>query len=56
MINCKYPQVEVHARRNKLNVNSTSPHMMQKGIYNVNEMCKKVERRPRNNIKRCFEC
>ena len=55
MINCEYPQVKTFARRNKLNENNTSPYVMQQWIYNVNEIHRKAEKRPRNEIRRCFK-
>lgn len=56
MINCEYPQANAFVWRNESNVNNTLPQAMQQWIYNVNEMHKKTEKRPRNDIRRYFEC
>ena len=56
MLNFEHPQVKAFVRRNKLNENNTSPYVMQQWSYNVNEMREKAEKRPRNDVRRCFEC
>ena len=56
MINCECPQVKSFTRRNELDETHTSPHVMQQWMHNVNEMHRKAEKRPKNDIRRYFEC
>ena len=56
MINCEYPQVKVFVLYSELDENHTKSHILQQYIYNVKEMHNKVEKLPKNDIRRYFEC
>ena len=56
MRNSHYPQVRVFVIYNELDPTKTKPHVLQRWIYNINEMHKKAVKKPKNNIRRYFEC
>ena len=56
MINCECPHIKVFVSRSELDKNHTKPHILQQWIYNVKEMHNKVEKLPKNDIRRYFEC
>ena len=55
MINSLYPQVKIFVQRNQLDTERVKTQAMQRWIYNVKEMVKKVEEKPKNDIRRYFE-
>ena len=55
MINSPYPQVKAFVQRNQLDTECVKIQAMQRWIYNVNEMVKKAEEKPKNDIRRYFE-
>ena len=53
--NSPCPQVKAFAQRNELSVEQLKPHMVQRWIYNVKEIVKKVDERPKSNMRRHCE-
>jgi len=56
MINSPYTQVRAFIIRNELDPKKVKPHALQRWIYNVKEMQKKADKRPKNDIRRYCEC
>ena len=56
MRNCKYPQVKAFIRKGDLDVNNMQIWVLQQQIYNVKEIYRKAEKRPKNDIQRYFKC
>ena len=56
MINSQFPQVRAFILHNKLDLSRSKPHVLQRWIYNANEMYRKAEKRPMNDIRRYCEC
>ena len=55
MINSPYPQVKAFVQRNQLDTERVKTQAMQRWIYNVKEMVKKAEEKPKNDIRRYCE-
>ena len=56
MINSLYPQVRAFVIRNELDPTKVKSNVLQRWIYNVKEMYKKADKRPKNDIRRYCEC
>ena len=50
-----YPQVKAFVMRNELDPEKVKLHVLQRWIYNMKEMVKKADKRPKNNIRRYYE-
>ena len=49
-----YPQVKAFVQRNELNVERATSNTITRWIYNIKEMVKKADKRPKNDIRRYF--
>jgi len=55
MRNSPYPQVKAFVMRNELDPEKVKPHVLQRWIYNMKEIVKKADKRPKNDIRQYCE-